>query len=70
MNSTWQIINFLNQVFSELTSTIESISIQVVSYSTAAEKATDSIGTDLFTASIGIVTLIDVCKQKQQGSSS
>ena len=49
-------------MFCGLTSTIESIFIQVVSYSTAAGKATDSIGTDLFTASIGGVTLIDIWK--------
>ena len=57
-------INILHQVFSELTSTIESIFIQVISYSTAAGEATNSIGTDLFTTSIGVVTLIDVWKQK------
>ena len=57
-------INLLNQVFSELTSTIESIFIQMVSYSTAAGEATDSVGTNLFTTSIGNITLIDVWKQK------
>ena len=49
----------------EHTSAVESVSIQVVSYSTAAGKATNSIGTDLFTASIGSVTLIDVWKLKE-----
>ena len=48
----------------EHTSAVESVSIQVVSYSTAAGKATNSIGTDLFTTSIGSVTLIDVWKLK------
>ena len=46
----------------ELTSAVESVSIQMVSYSTAAGKATNSIGTDLFTASIDSVTLIDIWK--------
>ena len=46
----------------ELTSAVESVSIQLVSYSTAADKATNSIGTDLFTASIDSVTLIDIWK--------
>ena len=43
-----------------LTSAVESVFIQLVSCSTAAVKATDSIGTDLFTASIGSAAFIDV----------
>ena len=49
----------------EHTSAVEFASIQLVSYSTAAGKATNSIGTDLFTASIGSVALIDVWKLKE-----
>ena len=51
--------------FGEHTSAVQSISIQLVPYSTAAGKATNSIGTDLFTASIGSVTLIHVWKLKE-----
>ena len=44
----------------KLTSAVEIISIQQVPCPTAAGKATNSIGTDLFTASIDSITLIDV----------
>ena len=43
-----------------LTGAVKSVSIQVVPYRTAAGKATDGIGTDLFTTPIDSVTLIDV----------
>ena len=46
------------------TSAIKAISIQQVPYPTAAGKATNSIGTDLFTSSIGSVTLIEICRTK------
>ena len=46
----------------KLTGAVEFISIQQIPYSTAADKATNSIGTDLFTTSIDSVTLIDVWK--------
>ena len=52
--------------FGEHTSAVQSISIQQVPYCAAADKATNSIGTDLFTASIGSVTLIDVWKLKEK----
>ena len=41
----------------------------MVPYNTAAGKATDGIGTDLFTASIDSVTLIDVWKLKRNQKS-
>ena len=44
----------------QLTSAVEFIFIQQVPYSTAAGKATNGIGTDLFTTSICSVALIDV----------
>ena len=44
----------------KLTSAVEIIFIQQVPCPTAAGKATNSIGTDLFTASIDGVTLIDI----------
>ena len=51
-----------NFAFGEHTGAVQSISIQLVPYSTAAGKATNSIGTDLFTSSICGVALIDVWK--------
>ena len=55
-----------NFAFDEHTGAVQSISIQQISYNTAADKATNSIGTDLFTASIDSVTLIDVWKLKEK----
>ena len=52
-------------VFGEHTSAVQFISIQQIPCPAAAGKATNSIGTDLFTASIGSVTLIDVWKLKE-----
>ena len=52
-------------VFGEHTSAVQCISIQQIPCPAAAGKATNSIGTDLFTASIGSVTLIDVWKLKE-----
>ena len=54
-----------NFAFGEHTGAVQSISIQQVPCPTAAGKATNGIGTDLFTASIDTVTLIDVWKLKE-----
>ena len=54
-----------NFAFVEHTGAVQSVSIQLVPYITAADKATNSIGTDLFTTSIDSITLIDVWKLKE-----
>ena len=46
--------------YCELTSAVESICTQQVPYPTAAGKATNSIGTGLFTTSIRSATLISI----------
>jgi len=50
----------IESCYCELTSTVESIFIQHVPYPTGAGKATNSIGTVLFTTSIRSATLIDI----------
>ena len=51
--------------YCELTSAVESVSIQQVPYPTAAGKTTNSIGTVLLTASICSTTLIKIWKKSQ-----
>ena len=48
------------QICSMLTTTVESIVVQLVAYIAATVEATDGVIAPLFTASITCITLIDV----------